>query len=77
MKALKYKVRKGEITLYTKHMITNEDHEGHEEFLYLLNRTKTLTYSYDSLRGVLDIKPNKQKPILIRLKSKLESKMSG
>jgi len=77
VKALKYKIRTGEITLYTKHMKTNEDLEGHEEFLYLLNRTKTLTYSYDSLRGVLDIKPNKQKPILIRLKSKLESKMSG
>ena len=58
-------------------MKTKEDHEGHKEFLYLLDRTKTLTCSYNSLRGVLDIKPNKQKPILVRLKGKLKSKMSG
>ena len=58
-------------------MKTQEDEEGHKEFLSLLNRTKALTYQYDSLRGVLDIKQSKQKPILIRLKSKLESKING
>ena len=67
MKALKNKVRRGPITLHTKHVM----HGGHEELLLRLGRTRALTYQYNSLHGVLDIKPPQQTNMIKRLKSKL------
>ena len=71
MRALKHRVRRGPITLHTKHVM----HGGHEELLQRLGRTRALTYQYNSLHGVLDIKPPHQTNMIKRLKSKLCEKL--
>ena len=67
MRALKHRVRRGPITLHTKHVM----HGGHEKLLLHLGRTRALSYQYNSLHGVLDIKPPNQTNMIKRLRSKL------
>ena len=65
VKALKYKVRRGSITLHTKHV--NPD--GHDELIDKLNKTSALTFKYDSLKGVIDINPPPSEPLIQKIKS--------
>lgn len=72
MRALKYKVRRSQaITLHTKHVM----HGGHEELLHRLGRTRALTHQYNSLHGVLDIRPPQHTNLIKRLKSKFRAQL--
>ena len=73
VKALKYKVKKNDITLHTKHVTQ----EGLDELLNRLTRSKMTNYQYDNLTGVLSVFHPKAEPILRRMKSMKNMKIPG
>ena len=66
VKALKYWVKKNDITVHTKHITQ----AGLDELLHRLARSKMITYQYDNMTGVLNVSVPKVDPILRRMKSK-------
>jgi len=65
VKALKFRVKKNDITLHTKHITQ----AGLDELLHRLARSKMITYQYDNMTGVLNVSVPKVDPILRRMKS--------
>ena len=65
VKALKYRVKKNDITLHTKHITQ----AGLDELFNRLARSKMITYQYDNMTGVLNVSVPKVDPILKRMKS--------
>eukprot|EP00092_Neocalanus_flemingeri_P004160 GFUD01004475.1.p1 GENE.GFUD01004475.1~~GFUD01004475.1.p1 ORF type:complete len:1342 (+),score=251.43 GFUD01004475.1:273-4298(+) len=72
VKALKYKVKKNDITLHTKHVTQ----EGLDELLNRLTKSKIVGFQYDNQTGVLGVFHPKAEPILKRMKSIKNIKIS-
>lgn len=73
VKALKYRVKKNDITLHTKHITQ----EGLDELLNRLTRSKMTNYQYDNMTGLLSVFHPKAEPILRRMKSIKNMKIPG
>ena len=73
VKALKYRVKRNDITLHTKHVTQS----GVDELLSRLSRSKMTNYQYDSQTGVLEVFQPRAEPILKRMKSLKSVKIRG